>query len=235
MQPGMMNPYEMKAAQMQQMAPMDPNMGMMPQMSPQEMKAEDMGMGMGMDMGGGDAGASDMLLTAEEMTALADAVAERLIEKLDEINLKMSKVDEELKGRGYERHKEISETTEALEKLVEHAEATQDEIDALRSMNEELMARTEQAEQELLSLKEATFGGTKTKSSEVSELTARAEQLEVRLKELEGDQPKAVRGSRPTESGSNIVSGTTVKELRQGDVPQGLNHVEESAYSWLFK
>ena len=235
MQPGMMNPYEMKAAQMQQMAPMDPNMGMMPQMPPQEMKAEDMGMGMGMDMGGGDAGASDMLLTAEEMTALADAVAERLIEKLDEINLKMSRVDEELKGRGYERHKEISETTEALEKLVEHAEATQDEIDALRSMNEELMARTEQAEQELLALKEATFGGTKTKSSEVSDLTARAEQLEVRLKELEGDQPKAVRGSRPTESGANIVSGTTIKELRQGDVPQGLNHVEESAYSWLFK
>ena len=237
MQPGMMNPYEMKAAPMPQMAPMDPNMGMMPQMPPQEMKADDMGMGMGMgmDMGGGDAGASDMLLTAEEMTALADAVAERLIEKLDEINLKMSKVDEELKGRGYERHKEISETTEALEKLVEHAEATQDEIDALRSMNEELMARTEQAEQELLALKEATFGGTKTKSSEVSELTARAEQLEVRLKELEGDQPKAVRGSRPTESGANIVSGTTIKELRQGDVPQGLNHVEESAYSWLFK
>jgi len=149
--------------------------------------------------------------------------------------LKMSRVDEELKGRGYERHKEISETTEALEKLVEHAEATQDEIDALRSMNEELSARTEQAEQELLALKEAAFGGTKTKSSEVSELTARAEQLEARLKELEGDQPKSVRGSRPTESGANIVNGTTVKELRQGDVPQGLNHVEESAYSWLFK
>ena len=235
------NPYEMKAAQM---PPMDPNMGMMPpkdpnmgMMPPQEMKADDMGMGMGMgaDMGGGDTGASDMLLTAEEMTALADAVAERLMEKLDDINMKMSKVDEELKGRGYERHKEISETTEALEKLVEHAEATQDEIDALRSMNEELLARTEQAEQELLALKEATFGGTKTKSSEVSELTARAEQLEARLKELEGDQPKAVRGSRPTESDANIVNGTTIKELRRGDVPQGLNHVEESAYSWLFK
>jgi hypothetical protein len=234
---GMMNPYEMKAAGMMPngmpgMMPMDPNM-QMPSMPPMETKADDM---MGMDMGGGDTGgASDMLLTAEEMTALADAVAERLIEKLDEINLKMSKVDEELKGRGYERHKEISETTEALEKLVEHAEATQDEIDALRSMNEELLARTEQAEQELVSLKELVFGGTKTKSSEVSDLTNRAEELEARLKELEGDQPKAVRGSRPSESNKNVVQSTTVKELRREDVPQGLNPVEESAYGWLFK
>lgn len=241
MAPNMMNPYEMKAApqmpQMPQMAPQMPqDMSMM--MPPMETKADDMGMGMGMgmDMGGGDmgGGASDMLLTAEEMTALADAVAERLMEKLDDINMKMSRVDEELKGRGYERHKEISETTEALEKLVEHAEATQDEIDALRSMNEELLARTEQAEQELVSLKEMVFGGSRTKSSEVSELTSRAAELESRLKELEGDQPKAVRNARPTESTANVVSGTTVKELRGNDTPQGLNSVEESAYGWLF-
>jgi hypothetical protein len=240
MMPGM-NPYEMKGAGM--MPGMNPyemkGAGMMPGMNPYEMKADDMGMGMdmGMDMGGADAGAAatDMLLTAEEMTALADAVAERLIEKLDEINQKMSRVDEELKGRGYQRQKEISETTEALEKLVEHAEATQDEIDALRSMNEELLARTEQAEQELISLKEMSTGGSRTKSGEMSELAARAEQLEARLKELEGDQPKAARGFRPTDSTQNVVQGTTVKELRRDDIPQGLNHVEESAYGWLFK
>jgi len=240
MMPGM-NPYEMKAAGM--MPGMNPyemkGAGMMPGMNPYETKADDMGMGMdmgGMDMGGGDAGAAtDMLLTAEEMTALADAVAERLIEKLDEINQKMSRVDEELKGRGYQRQKEISETTEALEKLVEHAEATQDEIDALRSMNEELLARTEQAEQELISLKELATGGSRTKSSEVSTLAARAEELESRLKELEGDQPKGNRGFRPSDSNQNVVQGTTVKELRRDDMPQGLNHVEESAYGWLFK
>jgi hypothetical protein len=220
----MMNPYEMKAAQMG----MDPAM-----MGQYEMKAAPMG---GMDMGGGGGGPAptDMLLTAEEMTALADAVAERLMEKLEDINMKMAKVDEELKGRGYARTKEVQETTEALEKLVEHAEATQDEIDALRAMNEELFTRTEQAEQELLALKEAS-GGSRTKSSEVAELQARAEMLEARLKELEGDQPDAFK-SRPSESGHNVVSSTTVKEVRQSsDVPQNLNSVEKEAYSWLWK
>jgi hypothetical protein len=145
---GMMNPYEMKGA----------GMGMM---NPYEMKAEEnMMSGMpGMDMGGAPAPSgpapTDMLLTAEEMTALADAVSERLLEKLEDINLKMARVDEELKTRGYARTKEISETTEALEKLVEHAEATQDEIDALRAMNDELLSRTEQVEQEWNALQES--------------------------------------------------------------------------------
>ena len=237
---GMMNPYEMKAAQMgmdpAMMNPYEMKAAMgSPMMNPYEMKAAPMGGGMDMGMGGGEGPSpTDMLLTAEEMTALADAVAERLMEKLEDINMKMAKVDEELKGRGYARTKEVQETTEALEKLVEHAEATQDEIDALRAMNEELFTRTEQAEQELLALKEAS-GGSRTKSSELSELQARAEMLEARLKELEGDQPNAFK-SRPSESSHNVVSSTTVKEVRQSsDVPQNLNSVEKEAYSWLWK
>lgn len=227
----MMNPYEMKG---QMGAPMGS-----PMMNPYDMKAEgDMGgMGgdMGGDMGGGGGGsASDMLLTAEEMTALADAVAERLMEKLGEINNKMSAVEKELEVRGFTRNKEISETTEALEKLVEHAEATQDEIDALRAMNEELLARTEQAEQELVSLKEFSGNqGSRTKSTEFSELQNKASLLEARLKELEGDQPRAT--SRPSLSGHNVVNSTTVKEFNKQDVPSNLQSVvEQSAYGWLW-
>jgi conjugal transfer/entry exclusion protein len=252
---GMMNPYEMKAAGM--MGMMDPyemkqddmdmmemdmmEMGMDPyemkgaemgMMNPYEMKQDDMGMG-GAPAAPAAPAATDMLLTAEEMTALADAVAERLIGKLEDINMKMAKVDEELKGRGYARTKEVQETTEALEKLVEHAEATQDEIDALRAMNEELLSRTEQAEQELVSLKEATMGGSRMKSSDVADILAKAEQLEMRLKELEGDQPAAVK--RPSESRHNVVSSTTVKELRPSDLPPGLNDVEQGAYEFIFK
>jgi len=217
----MMNPYEMKA-----------NMGMQ-MMNPYEMKADNMGMGMGM---GAPApadvsAASDMLLTAEEMTALADAVAERLLGKLEDINMKMSKVDEELKTRGYARTKEVEETTEALEKLVEHAEATQDELDALRAMNEELLTRTEQAEQELTSLKESV--GVRTKSADYQNLLNRAEELEKRLKELEGDQPQSTK-HRPSQSSHNVVSDTTVKEFRNQNIPSGLNPVEESAFAWLF-
>ena len=185
--------------------------------------------------GGAPAGPAptDMLLTAEEMTALADAVAERLLGKLEDINMKMSKVDEELKTRGYARTKEISETTEALEKLVEHAEATQDEIDALRAMNEELLSRTEQAEQELIALKELSSSKSTTKSGEYAELVSRAAELEARLKELEGDQPQAVK-SRPSSSRHNVVSETTVKEIKNTNVPSNLNPVEQSAYSWLW-
>jgi hypothetical protein len=245
----MMNPYEMKG---QMGAPMGS-----PMMNPYEMKAQmgygvnpyemkageemggmggmggDMG-GMGGDMGGGGGGASDMLLTAEEMTALADAVAERLMEKLSEINNKMSAVEKELEVRGFTRNKEISETTEALEKLVEHAEATQDEIDALRAMNEELLARTEQAEQELVSLKEFSGNqGSRTKSTEFSELQSKASLLEARLKELEGDQPRVA--ARPSQSGHNVVNSTTVKEFNKQDVPSNLQSaVEQSAYGWLW-
>jgi hypothetical protein len=233
----MMNPYEMKG---QMGAPMGS-----PMMNPYEMKAgEDMG-GMGGDMGGmggmdndmgggGGGGASDMLLTAEEMTALADAVAERLMEKLGEINNKMTAVEKELEVRGFTRNKEISETTEALEKLVEHAEATQDEIDALRAMNEELLARTEQAEQELVSLKELSGNqGSRTKSTEFSELQNKASLLEARLKELEGDQPRIA--ARPSQSGHNVVNSTTVKEFNKQDVPSNLQSaVEQSAYGWLW-
>jgi hypothetical protein len=232
----MMNPYEMKG---QMGAPMGS-----PMMNPYEMKAgEDMGGmggmggdmgGMGGDMGGGGGGASDMLLTAEEMTALADAVAERLMEKLSEINNKMTAVEKELEVRGFTRNKEISETTEALEKLVEHAEATQDEIDALRAMNEELLARTEQAEQELVSLKEFSGNqGSRTKSTEFSELQSKASLLEARLKELEGDQPRVA--ARPSQSGHNVVNSTTVKEFNKQDVPSNLQSaVEQSAYGWLW-
>lgn len=258
---GMMNPYEMKGAGMgMMMNPYDMKeddmdmddmgMGMEMEMDPYEMKGAGMGMGMmnpyemkqdDMSAGGAPAAPAapagpaptDMLLTAEEMTALADAVAERLLGKLEDINMKMAKVDEELKGRGYARTKEVQETTEALEKLVEHAEATQDEIDALRAMNEELLARTEQAEQELVALKEATMGGSRTKSSDVADILAKAEQLEARLKELEGDQPAAVK--RPSESRHNVVSSTTVKELRPSDLPPGLNDVEQGAYEFIFK
>ena len=252
---GMMNPYEMKQNGMM-MNPYDmkeddmdmDDMGMDMEMDPYEMKGAGMGMmnqyqmkqdGMpaagGAPAGGAPAGPAptDMLLTAEEMTALADAVAERLLGKLEDINMKMAKVDEELKGRGYARTKEVQETTEALEKLVEHAEATQDEIDALRAMNEELLARTEQAEQELVALKEATTGGSRMKSSDVADILAKAEQLEARLKELEGDQPAAVK--RPSESRHNVVSSTTVKELRPSDLPPGLNDVEQGAYEFIFK
>jgi hypothetical protein len=217
-----MDPYEMKGR----------GMGMM---NPYQMKQDGMGMGGAPAAPAAPAGPAptDMLLTAEEMTALADAVAERLLGKLEDINMKMAKVDEELKGRGYARTKEVQETTEALEKLVEHAEATQDEIDALRAMNEELLSRTEQAEQELVALKEATMGGTRTKSSDVADILAKAEHLEARLKELEGDQPAAVK--RPSESRHNVVSSTTVKELRPSDLPPGLNDVEQGAYEFIFK
>lgn len=225
---GMMNPYEMKGQMGAQM------------MNPYEMKADGdmsaMGGGMpGMDAGAAAGAASDMLLTAEEMTALADAVAERLMEKLGEINNKMSAVEKELETRGFIRQKEVSETTEALEKLVEHAEATQDEIDALRAMNEELLARTEQAEQELVALKELSSNseGSRTKSAEFAELQEKATILEARLKELEGDQPQAIR--RPSLSSHNVVDGTTVKEYRGKEVPSNLQSaVEQSAYSWLW-
>lgn len=240
---GMMNPYEMKAqmgAPMMNPYEMKGQMGGM--MNPYEMKAEeDMMGGMGGAMGGMGGGmgaaagaASDMLLTAEEMTALADAVAERLMEKLGEINNKMSAVEKELETRGFTRQKEVSETTEALEKLVEHAEATQDEIDALRAMNEELLARTEQAEQELVTLKEFHGNeGSRTKSAEFAELQEKANALEVRLKELEGDQPRAVR--RPSQSSHNVVDGTTVKEYQSKNIPANLStSVEQSAYSWLW-
>lgn len=56
----------------------------------------------------------DMMLTPAEIDAIASAVANKITGMLDELSGRMAAVDEELKGRGYQRMKEAQEDANAV-------------------------------------------------------------------------------------------------------------------------
>lgn len=76
--------------------------------------------------------APDMLLSEAEITMIADRVAQALMGQLDGIAAKMAAVDEELKGRGYQKMKETTENLPAalatLAATVKAIQATVDEL-----------------------------------------------------------------------------------------------------------
>lgn len=76
--------------------------------------------------------ADDMMLTDAEITLIADRVAERLMGAIEGISAKMAAVDEELKGRGYQRMKEYPDQLEALAATVTAIKATVDELNGVR-------------------------------------------------------------------------------------------------------
>lgn len=74
-----------------------------------------------------------MLLSEAEITMIADRVAAALMGQLDGIAAKMASVDEELKGRGYQKVKEVSETTiPAIAASLKAIKTTVDELNGVR-------------------------------------------------------------------------------------------------------
>lgn len=74
-------------------------------------------------------GESDNLLSPGEIQAIADAVAATLMGAIDGISAKMAEVDNELKGRGYQRMKEFADGEfDKLKTSVAAIEATVKEL-----------------------------------------------------------------------------------------------------------
>ena len=78
----------------------------------------------------GDEG-SDNLLSPGEIQAIADAVAATLMGAIDGISAKMAEVDNELKGRGYQRMKEFPAELEKLAATLATIDATVKELAGL--------------------------------------------------------------------------------------------------------
>lgn len=73
-------------------------------------------------------GESDNLLSPGEIQAIADAVAATLMGAIDGLSAKMAEVDNELKGRGYQRMKEFPAELEKLSATLATIDATVKEL-----------------------------------------------------------------------------------------------------------
>lgn len=80
----------------------------------------------------------DNLLSQGEIQAIADAVAATLMGKIEELSGRMAAVDEELKGRGYQRMKEFPAALDTLTATVKSIEAT------VKALNGDAPARRHQ-------------------------------------------------------------------------------------------
>lgn len=89
---------------------------------------------------------SESLLTEDEMVMIADAVAERLMGRMDEMKAMMDGLDQELKMRGYQR-KSYGDDTELVNTLKDYTDSQETFAEAMVDVLEDISTRLKAMEE----------------------------------------------------------------------------------------